>query len=453
MNTDYEKRLGTSPMLPLILKMAMPTIAAQLINLLYNIVDRIFIGHIAGVGTNALAGVGITSSIIIFVNGFANFVSGGGAPLAAIALGNGDRKRASKLLANGFSLLILFTVFTSLITYIFMDDLLLFIGASPNTLPFAEDYLRIYLIGTIFTYITTGLTSFINVQGRPTVSMITIVVGALLNIGLDALFIFVFNMGVKGAATATVISQFCSAVLVFSFLISKNASLRLNFHDMIPDLYVIKRTLSLGISPFVMSITECFVGIALNSGLSYYGDIYVSALTVMQSAMQFIGVPISGFGQGIIPIISYNYGTKDVKRVKSCVKYTFIIMFTANLILTMLCILFPHFVASVFTNDTKLIDVAGSIMPVFLLGMTIFGLQRASQNTFIALGQAKVSLFIALLRKVILLIPLALILPKFFGVMGIYSAEAIADGTAAILCATIFFYQFPKIMKRRLESD
>lgn len=441
MINKYEERLGTERMLPLIFKMALPAVAAQFVNLLYSIVDRVYIGHIPGIGTDALAGVGVTTSLIILISSFSAIVGGGGAPLAAIALGQGDRLRAGKILGNGFVLLILFTLLTSFIAYTFMEPILLFTGASANTLEYAVDYL-----GTIFVEISTGLNSFINAQGRPAIAMFSVLIGALLNIILDPIFIFGFNMGVKGAALATVLSQACSAAWVLTFLFSKRASLPLEKPYMKLDRKIILSILALGVSPFIMASTESLVGFVLNSSLKEFGDIYISALTILQSAMQFASVPLTGFAQGFVPIISYNYGHGDKQRVKECFRIVLITMFSFNLLLMLFMILFPSTVASAFTSDERLIETVRWTMPVFLGGMTIFGLQRACQNMFVALGQARISIFIALLRKAILLIPLALILPHFMGVTGVYAAEAISDATAAICCTLLFFWQFPKIL-------
>ena len=448
MNNKYEERLGTERMLPLIFKMALPAVAAQFVNLLYSIVDRIYIGHIPGIGTDALAGVGVTTSLIILISSFSAIVGGGGAPLAAIALGQGDRVRAGKILGNGFVLLILFTLLTSVIAYTFMEPILLLTGASENTLEYAVDYLSIYLLGTIFVEISTGLNSFINTQGRPAIAMFSVLIGALLNIILDPIFIFWFDMGVKGAALATVLSQACSAVWVVSFLFSRRASLPLEKRYMGLDRKIILSILALGVSPFIMASTESLVGFVLNSSLKEFGDIYISALTILQSSMQFASVPLTGFAQGFVPIISYNFGHGDKQRVKDCFRIVLVTMFSFNLILMLFMILFPSTVASAFTSDERLIETVRWTMPVFLGGMTIFGLQRACQNMFVALGQARISIFIALLRKAILLIPLALILPNFMGVTGVYAAEAISDATAAICCTLLFFGQFPKILGR-----
>ncbi len=453
MANQYEDRLGTAKMLPLIIKMTLPAVAAQLVNMLYNIVDRIYIGHIPDVGTNALAGIGVTSSVIILIAAFAQIVSGGGAPRAATALGSGDRVKAGKILGNGFVLLIVFTFITTIPTYIFMRPLLLVIGASDVTIDYATEYLSVYLIGTLFVMFSTGLNTFINAQGRSGIAMLSTVIGAVLNIVLDPLFIFVFDMGVKGAAVATVISQACSSLWILCFLFSKRASLRIEIKYMKPEKEILASIFSLGIASFVMASTESLVGFVLNGKLQTFGDMYVSALTVMQSAMLIISVPLTGFAQGFVPIVSYNYGHGSSARVKQCFKISAIIMFAFNFILSMLMIIFPAATASIFTSDEQLIDTVAEYMPIFLSGMTIFGIQRACQNMFISLGQSKISLFIALLRKVILLIPLVLILPNFMGVTGVYAGEAIADATAAICCGVIFSVKFPKIIKQMDVKD
>lgn len=455
MGNAYEERLGTDRMLPLIFKMSLPAVAAQLVNLLYNIVDRIYIGHIPGIGTDALAGIGVTSAVIILISSFSAIVGAGGSPLAAIALGQGNRERAGQILGNGFILLLIFTILTSATTYLFMEPILLFTGASENTIGYATDYLSIYLLGTLFVELSVGLNTFINTQGRPTIAMYSVLIGAILNIGLDPLFIFTFGMGVKGAALATILSQACSAIWVISFLTSKKASLRLEYRYMKLHKGIILSILALGVSPFIMASTESLVGFVLNSSLEKFGDIYVSALAIMQSAMLIVSVPLTGFAQGFVPIVSYNYGHHNRERVKECFKIVVIIMFSFNFLLISFnfllisfMILFPSLVASAFTSDETLIETVRQVMPIFLGGMTIFGLQRACQNMFVALGQAKVSVFIALLRKVILLIPLALILPRFMGMPGVYAAEGISDATAAICCTLIFAIQFPRILRK-----
>ena len=453
-NLNREELLGKAPMLPLLIKMSLPAVAAQLVNLLYSIVDSIYIGHIEGIGTDALAGIGVTSSLVILISAFAQFVGGGGAPLASIALGEGDREKAGKILGNGFTLLILFSIVLSTLSYAFMEPLLDLIGASENTIGYAVDYLSIYLIGTFFVLVATGLNTFINTQGRPAIAMISVLIGAGLNIALDPLFIFALGMNVKGAAVATVISQGCSALFVLAFLFSQRATLRIEPRNMRLSGKIVGPIFALGVSPFVMASTESLVGFVLNGSLKVYGDIYVSALSVMQRAMQMISVPLAGISAGYIPIVSYNYGNKNPARVKEAFRIALTVLFSFNLIACVFIMLFPSFVASLFTEDAALVEVVVRYTPIFFAGMTIFGLQRACQNTFVALGQARISLFIALLRKVILLIPLALLLPHLMGsVTGVYLAEAIADATAAISCTAIFLVAFPKILRKLPKKD
>lgn len=448
MNHSYEERLGTDPMLRLIFRMALPAVAAQFVNLLYAIVDRVYIGHIPGIGTDALAGVGVTMSIVILISSFSAIVGAGGAPLAAIALGQGNRERAGKILGNGFVLLLLFTVVTSSLAYLFMEPVLLLTGASEHTLGYAEDYLSVYLLGTLFVELSVGLNAFINTQGRPGIAMTSVLIGATMNIVLDPVFIFGLDMGVKGAALATILSQACSAGWVLRFLFSRQASLPLERRYMKLDKGIVLSMLALGVSPFIMASTESLVGFVLNGSLKHFGDIHVSALAILQSAMQFASVPLVGFAQGFVPVASYNYGHGYKDRVRSCFRISLITMFSFNFVLMLLMICFPSVVASAFTDDEVLIGTVRCVMPVFLAGMTIFGLQRACQNMFVALGQARISIFIALLRKVILLIPLALLLPRFWGVNGIYAAEAISDATAAVCCTLLFAWKFPKILSR-----
>lgn len=452
MNVKSDEKLGIDRMLPLIFKMALPAVAAQLVNLLYGVIDKIYIGHIDGVGGEALAGVGITTSVIILIAAFSHLVGSGGSPLAAIQLGKGNREEASRILNNGFVMLIFFAFICTVVPFLFMDGILVLAGAEADTLPYAKDYLSIYLIGTVFVMISTGLNMFINCQGRPGIAMLSVIIGAVLNTALDPLFIFGLDLGVKGAAIATVISQGVSAAWVLLFLFSRKAQLRLELRHMKPRLKVVGAIAALGISPFVMASTESLVGFTLNGQLRTYGStVHVAALAVMQSAMQIVSIPLSGFSQGIIPILSYNYGHGKNDRVKECFKITLAVMFSVNLVGMLFMILFPRLIGGMFTDDVGVIEIVRQYMPLFLLGMTIFGLQRTCQNTFVALGQAKISLFIALLRKVILLVPLAYVLPLLMGVSGVYAAEAIADAVAAILCTVIFASVFGKILRKNIK--
>ncbi len=439
-------------MVKLIIRMAIPAVAAQIVNLLYSVVDRIYIGHIPEVGTTALAGIGVTASVIMLISAFAQIVSGGGAPLAAMALGSGDRERAGRILGNGFMMILLFSVLTASVTYLFMEPILCISGASDATIGYASDYLSVYLFGTIFVLITTGLNSYINCQGRPQIAMCSILLGAVLNIVLDPIFIYLLDMGVRGAALATVLAQAASAIWILRFLTSPKATLHLERKYMKLNLKIVGAICAVGISPFVMASTECLVGVTLNSTLVTFGDIYVSALAILQSAMQIVAIPLIGFTQGFVPVISYNYGHGNTARIKQGVKFIVAFMFFATMGMTLLMMLFPGLIARLFTQDVALIAVVVEVLPVFMAGMLVFGLQRACQNIFLALGEAKVSLFIALLRKVILLVPLVLILSRF-GYMGVYAAEAIADAIAATLCATIFAFRFRTIIKEMEAKD
>ena len=435
-----------------ILRLSIPMTLAQLINVLYSIVDRIYIGRMGENSSLALTGVGVCLPIITIVIAFANLIGMGGAPLFSIKRGEGNEKEAEAILGNSVTLLVIFGLCLTVVGLIVKRPLLYLLGASENTIEYANSYITIYLLGNVFVMMSLGLNSFINAQGRPGISMIAVIIGAILNIGLDPLFIYIFGMGVTGAALATVISQAVSAFIIVGFLVSDKATLKIKPKYLKLDIKIIGSLFALGIAPFIMASTESLVGFVLNGSLSAYGDIYVSTLTVMQSAMQFAAVPLSGFAQGFVPIVSYNYGKGNTDRVRLCFKYSVIIMFSFFALTNLFMITFPEFVAGMFTDDTALIETVGRMMPLFLTGMTIFGLQRTCQNMFVALGQAKISLFIALLRKVILLIPLALILPNFLGVEGVYLAESVADATSAICCTVIFTLTFRKILKKREQT-
>ena len=444
-----EERLGSERLGKLMLTMALPGIAAQVINILYNVVDRIYIGHIPGVGSAALTGVGVTLPLITFISAFSAFVGRGGAPLSAIHLGKGEREQAERLMGTGAALLVVFTLVLMAVFYLFQRPLLFAFGASKETIGYASSYLSLYLIGTLSVQLTLGLNPYITFQGQSVIGMLTIVVGAVLNLILDPIFIFLLDWGVKGAAIATVISQTVSAAWILSFLFGKKATLRLRLCYLRPDKAFTKRIFSLGISPFIMTSTESLISIVMNRGLQIYGgDLYVGSLTIMQSVMQLMSAPLAGFTQGIQPIISYNYGAGNITRVRAAYRRMLLICESFSFAATMIAILFPGFFAGFFTKDADLIELVAKKMPVFICGMLIFGLQMAIQPTFIALGQAKVSMFIAALRKVILLVPLALILPIFFGVNGVYYAEPISDILSALTCTVLFFVFIPKILKK-----
>ena len=446
---DKEKKMATEAIGKLMISMAVPSIIAQIINILYSIVDRIYIGHIKGVGMEALTGVGVTFPIITLISAFSAFVGAGGAPLAAIWLGKGDRKRAEKILGNGVTLLMFFTVILMTFFYAFQKPLLYLFGASDATIGYAVSYISIYLAGTIFVELALGLNAFIISQGQSRTAMMAVLLGAASNIILDPIFIFALGMGVKGAAYATVISQALSALWTVGFLISRKSSLTIKWQAMKPDFPVIGNVMALGISPFIMRATESLISIVLNNGLQKYGgDIYVGSLTIMQSVMQMYSAPLGGFTQGVQPIISYNFGAGNFDRVKKLYRSMITVCFLFAAMATVLVMIFPGFFAGMFTNDAQLIALVEKMMPIFMCGMLIFGLQQGIQPTFLALGQAKLSLFIAIFRKVILLVPLALVLPLKFGVMGIYYAEPVSDVLSAVTATVLFLLNIKKIVSK-----
>ena len=449
MEQTKEQKLGTMPLPRLMASLAIPSVIAQLINVLYNIIDRMYIGHIPGSGPVALTGVGLTFPIITLISAFSAFIGAGGAPLASISLGKGDRDRAEKILGNGVSVLLIFSASLTVLFMLFRRPLLYMFGASDQTIRYGVDYITIYLVGTVFVQLALGLNMFITSQGQARTAMLSVLIGAVINIVLDPVFIFALNMNVQGAALATVISQAVSAIWVVHFLSSEKSAIRIRRKNMIPDLSIIKKIMALGISPFIMQATESAISIVLNRGLSIYGgDLYVGSMTILQSVMQLIVIPIQGFTQGVQPIISYNFGARKFDRVKKTYRLTICFTFTVATFLCILTLFLPGMFAGIFTSDQELIALVKKVMPIFMAGIAVFGIQMGCQTTFMGLGQAKISLFIALLRKVILLIPLALILPKFFGVMGIYYAEPISDITAATTATIIFL-----CVRKRIVSE
>ncbi len=444
-----EERMASASIGSLVVSMAFPSILAQLINILYSIIDRIYIGHMKGVGAAALTGVGVTFCITVFISAFSAFISNGAAPLAAIWLGKKDKEHAEKILGNSVTFLIICTVVLMAFFYAFQRPLLYMFGASDVTIEYAVSYISIYLIGTIFVELALGLNAFIICQGQSRTAMFSVLIGAIANIILDPIFIFVFGMGVKGAAIATVISQALSAFWVVGFLRSGKASLKIKASCMKLEKGIIFSIFSLGVSPFIMRATESFISIVLNHGLQAYGgDLYVGSLTIMQSVMQIFSAPISGFTQGISPVISYNYGAGNFARVKEVYRWMIGVCFVFMVLATTSTILCPEWYASFFTEDAELIALVGKTMPVFMFGMLIFGLQNGIQPTFLALGQAKISLFIAVFRKIILLIPLAIILPHFFGVMGVYYSEPVSDILSATTASILFVCNIRKMLSK-----
>ena len=436
-----------------ILQMALPMTVAQLINILYNIVDRMYLGRLPG--HLSLTGLGLCLPIISILMGFANLCGMGGAPLCSIHRGKGENEEAERILGNSFTLLLLFGGGLTVFCLAFRRPILYLFGASDLTFPYANDYLTIYLLGTLFVMIGLGMNPFINAQGFSRMGMMTVALGAAVNIVLDPIFIFLLDWGVQGAALATILSQAVSACWVFGFLCSRHSGLRIRWSNLRPNLRVIGRIASLGVAPFIMQSTESLVTVVLNTGLQTYGgDLYVGALTIMQSVMQMIVMPVQGITQGTQPIMSYNYGAGNYARVRHTFKRLLIVTLTATCSAFLCVLLFPGLLARIFTPQEETIQLVSQVMPLFFGGIWAFGAQMACQITFMSLGQARTSLFLALLRKVILLVPLALILPRITGsVFGIFVAEPIADILASVTTLSLFLRKRKSLLPVSSDKD
>ncbi len=441
-------QLGTAKIGKLLLRLSIPAITAQLVNVLYNIVDRAYIGNIPENGATAIAGLGITMPVIVLITAFSSLVGMGGAPLASIELGAKRDEGAQHILNNCFMLLLILAAVLMVLTEAFAAPLLRAFGASDVTLPYAESYLRIYALGTFFVMITMGMNSFINAQGFSATGMWTVIIGAVCNLILDPVFIFGLKMGVKGAALATILSQGVSCVWVMFFLTGKKTRIRLKPSMMRLKGAIVGRVTALGLSPFVMQSTESLVQIVINTGLARYsGDMAVASMTIIMSVMQVMNMPLQGLGQGAQPIISYNYGARDMRRVKKTFRLLITASFSLATFLWLMVQLFPHAFIFIFSKDADLTALTVRVIRIFLAGTFAMGAQFAVQQTFLSVGQARTSIFIAMLRKIILLIPLALVLPRLFnlGAMGIYLAEPIADITCAAIACTLFAVKSKKL--------
>lgn len=450
MNQDDEM-LAKEPVGKLLVKLAVPTVTAQLINMLYNIVDRIYIGHIPDIGADALTGVGVCMPLIMIVSAFAALVGYGGAPRASIFMGKGDKESAERTLGNCFILQIIISVILTAVLLIWNRDLLLAFGASENTIGYAVDYMNIYAVGTIFVQLTLGMNMFITAQGFAKTGMLSVLIGAVANIILDTVFIFGFDMGVRGAALATILSQAMSCIWVLAFLFGKKTNLKIKPKYMPLRSKIIMPALALGLSNFVMQASESAISICFNSSLlKYGGDIAVGAMTILTSVMQFAMLPLQGLGQGAQPIISYNYGAKNADRVKSAFKLLLITDLCYSVILWLAVMLFPGAFAAMFTSEEALMDFTRSALRIYMAATLIFGIQMACQSTFVAIGNAKASITVAVVRKFILLIPLIYIMPLIFTqdkTTAVYMAEPFADVIAVCFTAILFSIQFKKVMK------
>ena len=439
-------KLGTEKVGSLLLKLAIPAIIAQLVNLLYNIVDRIYIGRMSD-GEIAIAGVGVTFPIIILVGAFSLLFGMGGAPRCSMKLGAQDRAGAEEIMTASFTMLVVASILITTIFSIFAEPLLFLFGASDVTIKYATDYLGIYIWGTTFSLIAIGMNPFINTQGFARTSMATILIGAAINIVLDPIFIFTLDMGVKGAAYATVISQAVSAIWVLLFLRFKSDALKLRRRFIAPKWHVTWSIISLGIAPFIMQSTESLVLISLNTQLQKYGgDLAVGSMTILTSLLQIATMPLQGISQGVQPIVSYNFGSGNIRRVRRCIRLALLSGGSYIFILCTALMVFPRSFVQIFTTESQLIDLTASFIHIYFFGVYIFGLQIICQQIFVSLGQAKISLFIAILRKIVLLVPLIYIMPNFFEdkLFGVIIAEPISDIASAITAITIFIYFYKK---------
>ena len=447
---SQEVDLGKEPVGHLLFILAVPAITSQVVNALYNMVDRMYIGHIPEVGSAALTGVGVCFPIIMIISAFAYLFGMGGAPRASIFMGKKDNDTAEKILGNCTTSLMIIAVLLTVLVLIFQEPLLYLFGASENTIGYAMDYMTIYAIGTIFVQLTLGLNAFISAQGFSKISMLTVVIGAVTNIVLDPIFIFGLNMGVQGAAVATVMSQALSAIWAFWFLSGKNTILKLKRENLKIIFHILLPCIALGVAPFAMQATESVLVLCFNSSLlKYGGDLAVGAMTILSSVMQFAMLPLQGLTQGGQPIISYNYGAKQGDRVQKAFKLQTISCFSYSSFIWLLIMIFPSLFVAIFTSDPQLTEITIWALRIYMAGVLLMGIQISCQQTFIAFGNSKKSAFLAVFRKILVLIPLIYILPMFISdqVFAVFLAEPIADTIAVLTTSTMFYFEMKNKMK------
>lgn len=456
MNQDKDF-LGREPIGRLLLKLAFPTVAAQVINMLYNIVDRIYIGHISDIGAMALTGVGVCMPLIMIVSAFAALVAYGGAPRASIFMGRKDTDSAEKTLGNCFIVQIAISIVLTAALLIWNRDFLMAFGASENTIEYSVRYMNVYAIGTLFVQLTLGMNAFITAQGFAKTGMLSVLIGAVANIILDPIFIFGFNMDVQGAALATIISQALSCAWVLAFLFGKRTMLKIKRKNLFLEAKIILPCLALGLSVFIMQASESVIFVCFNSSLLRYGgDIAVGAMTILTSVMQFAMLPLQGLGQGAQPIISYNYGARNVGRVKAAFRLLLKTSVLYAVALWGLVMIFPQLFAAMFTSDAELMEFTKTALRIYMASMFLFGIQMACQMTFNSLGRAKESIIVAVMRKFILLIPLIYIMPAVWSsnqTMAVYLAEPIADALAVTFTAVLFAFQFKKALGKISDTQ
>ncbi|MCI9032102.1 MAG: MATE family efflux transporter [Clostridia bacterium] len=454
-NKNTTEQLSSGKILPLVFKLTIPAVIAQLITFLYNIVDRMYVAQIDETGMDALAALGIVLPVTLIIQAFANLVGLGGAPRASMKLGAGDEREAVKVFNTSSVMLTAIGIVLSLVLVFTATPVVVLFGCPLSAVGFASSYLRIYSAGTVFVLLAQGLNPFITAQGYSLTAMFSVLIGAIINIALDPLFIFVFKMGVNGASLATIVSQVVSFIWIIAFFFSKKSIFRFRFKDMKPNVKRIFAILSLGFSPFVMTLTECAIQIVFNVNLKLStggNKDYTAALTVMLSALQLIALPLNGLGYGIQPFVSYNYGKGNASRLKKGIIYVTVIAFVYAALVWSASLAFPVVYAYLFSASAAVREIVVEYTPFFLMGSVMFFVQMTLQNVNIALGRAKSALILAVLRKVIILIPLCFILTRFIGFKGVFLSEGIADLTAGIITATVIFISFPKVFKRREEE-
>lgn len=437
-----------------IINLAVPMTLAQLINVLYNIVDRFFIGRIPQGATLAMSGLGLSLPIITIVIAFANLFGMGGAPLCSIARGKGNEQEAEEIMGNSFALMIIFGLLLTVLGLLFKKPMLYLFGASHETFPYANDYLSIYLLGSIFVMIGLGMNSFINSQGFAKIGMMTVLIGAVTNMILDPLFIFQFHLGVKGAALATILSQFISAAWIIIFLTGNNTILKLRFSRMKLKIDYIKQIIALGMSGFVMAITNSLVSIVCNASLqSYGGDLYVAAMTIINSIREVVSMPSSGLTNASQPVLGYNYGAKCYQRVLDGIKFMTVVCVTYTFIMWLFITLFPNFFIHIFNNDPELVQVAVPSLKIYFFGFFMMSFQFSGQSVAVALGKSKQAIFFSLLRKVFIVVPLTLLLPKIgFGINGIFLAEPISNFIGGGACYITMWFTIGKDLQKEARK-
>ena len=449
---NITEELGNGRILPLIVRLSIPAVIAQLITFLYNIVDRMYVAQIEYSGMDALAALGIVLPITLIIQAFANLIGLGGAPRAGIKMGEGNNAEAGDIFNTAFSLLVLIGVVIGAVSFVFARQIVLLFGCPPSAVEFAVSYLKIYACGTLFVMLAQGLNPFILTQGYSLVAMGSVLLGAVINIALDPIFIFAHGMGVSGSSLATVISQLCSCICVMCFFFTRKSLFHLRPSAMCPRLRYIGAILSLGFTPFVMTITECAIQVVFNVCLNRAtgGDRdYTAALTVMLSALQLISLPLNGLGNGIQPFVSYNYGKGDEVRLKKGIRYVTVIAFVFCLTIWSLSMAMPQIYAHLFSASESVTEIVGKYCPLFLMGSIMFFVQMTLQNVNVALGQARSALLLAVTRKVVILIPLCFFLTHVLGFRGVYMSEGIADFAAGIITSIVIFTSFPRIFHRR----